>query len=81
MPDGYPPTTFDAEEAADLVASVFGHERPSKRWDARFSPSTRATRSAGYCRHHFVPVERADTVELPLCLTKRGVLVRASKQE
>jgi hypothetical protein len=27
-----------------------------------------------FCRHHYIPAERAEDVELPLALTKRGVL-------
>ena len=32
-----------------------------------------------FCRHHSVPAERAEVVELPLWLTKRGVLIHATK--
>jgi SAM-dependent methyltransferase len=32
-----------------------------------------------YCRHNYIPLERAEQAELPLWLTKRGVLVRARK--
>ena len=32
-----------------------------------------------YCRHNFIPAERAEAAEIPLWLTKRGVLVRARK--
>ena len=31
-----------------------------------------------YCRHNYIPMERADQAELPLWLTKRGVLIRAA---
>jgi hypothetical protein len=33
-----------------------------------------------YCRHHFIPNEQAKRVDLPLWLTKRGVIVRATKR-
>ncbi|HMF04885.1 MAG TPA: class I SAM-dependent methyltransferase [Acidimicrobiia bacterium] len=78
MPEGYPPTTFDAEDAGAIVASVFPNARP-ERWDDRlFALETRDDVRA-YCRHNLIPLQRAETVELPLWLTKRGVLVRASK--
>jgi hypothetical protein len=32
-----------------------------------------------YCRHHYIPADRAEEADLPLWLTKRGVLVRATK--
>ena len=32
------------------------------------------------CRHNVIPPERADMVDVPLWLTKRGVLVRASNR-
>ena len=38
LPEGYPPSTFDAEEAADIVASVFGDEVEAERWDEAFFP-------------------------------------------
>jgi SAM-dependent methyltransferase len=78
MPEGYPRSTFDAEEADVIVGSVFETVEP-ERWDSPFFPlSTRAEVQA-YCRHNFIPVERAEQVDLPLWLTKRGVLVRARK--
>jgi hypothetical protein len=33
LTDGYPPTPFDAEDAPDIVASVFA-EVQGERWDA-----------------------------------------------
>lgn len=80
LPEGYPPTTFDAEEAVDLVGSVFENAR-GERWDGRFFPLETRDEVRAYCRHNFIPLERADDVELPLWLTKRGVLVRAEKGE
>ena len=44
VPEGYPPTTFDAENGIDIVASVFSDARP-ERWDAGSSRSRRRTRS------------------------------------
>lgn len=82
VPESYPPSTFDAEEAVALVASAFdraGDTVASERWDGRFFPLSTREEVRAYCRHNFVPPERAESVELPLWLTKRGVLVRAVK--
>jgi len=78
VPEGYKPTTFDAEDALAVVASVFPNARP-ERWDEKFFPLRTREDVRAYCRHNFIPAERAETVELPLWLTKRGVLVRATK--
>ncbi len=78
LPEGYPRTSFDAEEAAAIVATVFGDVQP-ERWDGKFFPLTTRDEVRAYCRHHYIPAERAETATLPLWLTKRGVLVRARK--
>jgi SAM-dependent methyltransferase len=74
--EGYAPSSFDAEEAADIVASVFPEVEP-ERWEGTFFPLTTREEVRAYCRHHHLPAERAEEVALPLWLTKRGVLVRA----
>jgi SAM-dependent methyltransferase len=79
MSEGYPPSSFDAEEAVEIVGSVFDEVLP-ERWDARFFPLESRDEIRAYCRHSFIPEERAESVEIPLWLTKRGVLVRAVKQ-
>lgn len=78
IPEGYPPSTFDAEDAAAIVGSVFADVR-AERWDSRFFPLTTRDEVRAYCRHNYVPAERAEAAKLPLWLTKRGVLVRATK--
>jgi SAM-dependent methyltransferase len=78
VPEGYPPTTFDAEEAVDIVASVFPDAR-LEHWDEKFFPLRTRDDVRAYCRHNFIPEERSEKVEVPLWLTKRGVLVRATK--
>jgi len=78
MFEGYPPTSFDAEDAASIVASVFDAAEP-QRWDAQFFALETRDEIRAYCRHNFIRVERADDVDLPLWLTKRGVIVRAMK--
>ncbi len=61
------------------MASVFPNTH-AERWDDRFfALSTRAEVRA-YCRHNSIPAERAESVEVPLWLTKRGVLIRATKE-
>jgi len=78
MWEGYPPSSFDAEEAVASVASVLEHVE-GQRWDGRFFPLETRDEVRAYCRHNYVAVERAEVVELPLWLTKRGVLVRATR--
>lgn len=78
VPEGRPPSTFDAEDAVSLVASVFD-EVEAETWDGKFFPLRTRDEVRAYCRHNFVPLERAESVEVPLWLTKRGVLVRARK--
>ena len=78
MPEGYARSSFDAEEAAEIVSSVFDHVE-AERWDATFFPLKTRDEVRAYCRHNFIPAERAEKAELPLWLTNRGVLVRAIK--
>jgi SAM-dependent methyltransferase len=78
MWDGYPPTPFDAEEAEAIVSSVFGYAEPES-WDGKNFPLQTRHEVRAYCRHHSIPPERAEAADVPLWLTKRGVLVRATK--
>lgn len=78
MFEGYPPSSFDAEEAAAIIGSVFS-DVEARRWDDTFFTLQTRDEVRAYCRHNFIPAERADEVEVPLRLTKRGVLVRATK--
>jgi ubiquinone/menaquinone biosynthesis C-methylase UbiE len=78
VPEGYPSSTFDAEDALALVASVFD-DAEAQQWDSAFYPLETRDEVRAYCRHHLVPAERADNAPLPLWLTKRGVLVRATR--
>jgi SAM-dependent methyltransferase len=78
MPEGYPPSSFDAEEAGAIVAAVF-QDVESERWDGTFFPLETRDEVRAYCRHNYIPAERAEEAELPLWLTKRGVLVRATR--
>ena len=78
MWEGYPGTSFDAEEAAEIVREHFV-DLEEERWDQKLYPLKTRDEVAAFCRHHFISVERAEGVELPLWLTKRGVLIRATK--
>lgn len=78
LPEGYPPSTFDADEAEAIVGSVFETIAP-ERWDGYFFPLTTREEVRAYCRHNSISVERAEDVRIPLWLTKRGVLVRGTK--
>jgi SAM-dependent methyltransferase len=78
MIEGYPPSTFDAEEAAGIVASAFD-EVEAERWDGKFFPLRTRDEVRAYCRHNDIPAERAEEADVPLWLTKRGVLIRAAK--
>jgi SAM-dependent methyltransferase len=78
MAEGYPRSSFDAEEAADIVATVFEVVEP-QRWDSAFFPLETRDEVRAYCRHSHIPAQRAEEADLPLWLTKRGVLVRATK--
>ncbi len=78
MAEGYPPSPFDAEEAADIVSAVF-EDVVVERWNAKLYPLETRDEVRAYCRHHYIPLERAEDADLPLWLTKRGALVRAAK--
>jgi SAM-dependent methyltransferase len=78
MYERYPRSSFDAEEAADIVAAVFDDVQV-ERWDRTFFPLKTRDEVRAYCRHHYIPAERAEHADIPLWLTKRGVLVRAGK--
>lgn len=78
LPHGYPPSTFDAEEAEKIVGSVFDALQ-LERWDGYFFPLETREEIRAYCRHASIPTERADDMPIPLWLTKRGVLLSATK--
>lgn len=80
LTDGYPPSTFDAEEAGDIVASVFGPAATSVvSWDGPYVELPDLPALDAYRRSHHLPPEAGEGVELPLLLTKRGCLVVARK--
>jgi SAM-dependent methyltransferase len=78
VPEGYPPTSFDAEEAASIVGEIFDEVR-EEPWDGKFFALQTRDEVRAYCRHNYLPLERAEVVDVPLRLTKRGVLVSARR--
>ena len=80
VPNGYPPTSFDAEEAADIVAGVFGPEKIDiERWDHPLVRLQDRAEVIAYARSHLLPASVADAVSLPMTLTKRGCLIWARR--
>ena len=78
VPEGYPSTAFDAEEAPDLVSGVFGASRIEvEPWDAPLVQLNSPEEVAAYARSHLLPPTVAEAVNPPLTLTKRGCLVWA----
>jgi SAM-dependent methyltransferase len=76
--DGYPPTTFDAEEAPRIVARVF-EDVDVVSWDSPLTILPDRAAVLAYCRSHLLPAAVADRVMPPVTLTKRGCLVYARK--
>ena len=80
VPDGYPRTTFDAEEAADIVSDVFGASNVEvERWDAPLVQLADREEVAAYARSHLLPPAVVEAVTPPVTLTKRGCLVWAKR--
>jgi SAM-dependent methyltransferase len=78
--DGYAPTTFDAEEAPDIVGSVFGSDDLDvQRWDGPFAVLPDHDAVTQFLRSHHLPSGAARRVTPPVQLTKRGCLVFARK--
>ena len=78
------PTPFDAEEAPDIVAEVFGAERVEvDRWDGPFVVLPDAEAVATYLRGRGISAdgaaEVAASVATPFTVTKRGVAVWGRK--
>ena len=80
VPEGYPPTTFDAEEAADIVAAVFGSPNVEvERWDEPMVHLHDRDEVSAYARSHLLPATVVDGVTTPLTLTKRGCVIWARR--
>jgi ubiquinone/menaquinone biosynthesis C-methylase UbiE len=79
-------STFDGEDAPDIVTSVFsaaGDEVEVQRWDGPLVTLMEVSHAAGFLRVHGLSAARAaaaaSTLDLPLTLTMRGCLVYATK--
>jgi SAM-dependent methyltransferase len=80
VPAGYPPTSFDAENAAELVADVFGDTNVEvERWDEPMVELHDGDEILAYARSHLIPTNLAARVSPPVTLTKRGCLVWATR--
>src|SRR5262245_22262491 len=80
VPEGYPATTFDAEDAPEIVASVFRADAVAvERWDGPFNVLPDRAAVVAFARHHQLPASVVDHVSTPLTLTKRGALVWARR--
>ncbi len=80
-PELLPPTertSFDAEEAPAIIASVFG-EIEVEPWDDQLVEISDRDELRRYLVQHLADPALADEVEVPLRLTKRGCLVWARK--
>jgi SAM-dependent methyltransferase len=78
LTDGYPPTTFDAEEAEQIVRRLFD-DVAIHHWDGKltFLPDVEAVER--YCLGHLLPPSAARRVTPPVFLTKRGCLMLARR--
>jgi SAM-dependent methyltransferase len=82
VPGGYPATSFDAEEAADIVAAVFGPANvEDERWNEPMVRLHDLDEVHAYARSHLLPAEVFEGVQPPITLTKRGCLVWARKTD
>ncbi len=86
LPDWGSASTFDGEEAAAIVRSVFcapGDGVSEDRWDGFQNLLTTAADATAFLRVHGLPEPAAraaaDSLDLPLALTMRGSVVYATK--
>jgi len=78
LTDGYPPTTFDAEEAEQIIRRLFT-EVTVEHWNEPMTHLPNRDAVLRYCRSHHLPAEAADRVTPPVWLTKRGCLIYARR--
>jgi SAM-dependent methyltransferase len=79
MPEGYPASTFDAEEAEEIVRSILDSV-VAERWDAQSFPlrtreEVRADAAAAYLDVDGVPAQRADATDGDVPKRRRWVTV------
>jgi hypothetical protein len=80
VPEGYPATSFDAEEAPEVVAAVYGNQSVDvERWDEPMVHLGDHDEVMAYARSHLIATELAKRADVPLVLTKRGCLIWARK--
>jgi SAM-dependent methyltransferase len=79
-------STFDGEDAPDVVARVFdapGDRVDVERWDGPLVTLSTAQHAAGFLRSHLMSENAANaaaaTLDLPMALTMRGCFVYATK--
>lgn len=76
-PDGYPPSSFDAEEAEQIVREVFD-DVTVLTWDGPYVELPDRAALEAFCRSHHLPLPPGAG---PTTLTKRGCLVYARRTE
>jgi SAM-dependent methyltransferase len=76
--DAYPSTTFDAEEAEQIIRRVFT-DVTVEHWDAPMTHLPDRDAVVRYCRSHHLSAEAADRVKPPVWLAKRGCLLYARR--
>jgi SAM-dependent methyltransferase len=86
LPDWGKASTFDGEEAPEIVAAVFSHAADRVevvRWDGQLVTLADTADAAGFLRAHCMSAQdaasTAATLTLPLALTMRGCFVYATK--
>lgn len=79
-------STFDGEDAAAIVTSVFGapgDQVEAERWDGHLNTLSTAVHAAGFLRIHGMSdaeaTAAASTLDLPVTLTMRGCIIYATK--
>ena len=81
VPEGFVPSTFDAEDAPEIVGDLFGESSVEvERWDEPLVHLGDRDEGAAYARSHLLPPGVCDNVTFPLTLTKRGCLVWARRR-
>lgn len=64
LPEGYPPSSFDADHAEAIVGSVFNTVEAG-RWDDYFFPLSTSEEVRANCRHVSIPGGRPEDVPVP----------------
>ena len=78
IPPQRQPTTFDAEEAADIVGAVFD-DVGVHTWDAPMFTLENREAVRRYLTGRMIDPDHADAIETPVTVTKRGSLLWGTK--